>query len=53
MFQRSFTEDDDEDEAMLQAAVAWDDGETGTSSTRSGNVTESPSKKTIKDYFCK
>ncbi|KAJ8352338.1 hypothetical protein SKAU_G00238140 [Synaphobranchus kaupii] len=54
MFQRSFTEDDDENDAiLLQAADAWDDDETGTTSTPPGNVTESPSKKTIKDYFCK
>ncbi|KAG9340834.1 hypothetical protein JZ751_020026 [Albula glossodonta] len=49
MFQRSFTE---EDEAMLlQAADTWDDSETGITSTCQGNVTESPSKKTIFDYF--
>ncbi|XP_064183604.1 SWI/SNF-related matrix-associated actin-dependent regulator of chromatin subfamily A-like protein 1 [Anguilla rostrata] len=55
MFQRSFTEEeDDENEAvLLQAVDAWDDAETGTASTHEGNVTESPSKKTIKDYFCK
>ncbi|KAJ8385096.1 hypothetical protein AAFF_G00193170 [Aldrovandia affinis] len=54
MFQRSFTEEGGVDEdILLQAAEAWDESDTRSTSTHPGNVTESPSKKTIMDYFCK
>ncbi|KAJ8282334.1 hypothetical protein COCON_G00048530 [Conger conger] len=54
MFQRSFSEDDDETEAiLLQAADEWDDAATGTSSAHPGTVAESSCKINIKDYFGK
>ncbi|XP_036400529.1 SWI/SNF-related matrix-associated actin-dependent regulator of chromatin subfamily A-like protein 1 [Megalops cyprinoides] len=54
MFQRSFTEepDEDQDEALLlQAAEAWDDSDPGSTTSHPGKATQSPSKKTIKDFF--
>lgn len=53
MFQRSFTEDDDmEEAALLEAAKDWDDNLPGNSSAQyQGTVASSPSKKSIKDYF--
>ncbi|KAG7464161.1 hypothetical protein MATL_G00184420 [Megalops atlanticus] len=52
MFQRSFTEEQDEDEALLlQAAEAWDHSDPGSTTPHPGSATQSPSKKTIKDYF--
>lgn len=55
MFQRSFTEDDDIDEAvLLEAANDWEDTPPeNTSGQRHGLVTQSPSKKSIKDFFQK
>uniref|UniRef100_A0A667YPH7 SWI/SNF-related matrix-associated actin-dependent regulator of chromatin subfamily A-like protein 1 n=1 Tax=Myripristis murdjan TaxID=586833 RepID=A0A667YPH7_9TELE len=52
MFQRSFTEDDDMDEAILLEAVNdWEDSHTGR---QDAPVKESPSKqRCIKDYFTK
>lgn len=52
MFQRSFTEDDDMDEAaLLEAANDWDDNLPGNSSAQYQDTIASPSKKSIKDYF--
>lgn len=52
MFQSSFTEDNDMDEAiLLEALNDWEDGHPGQ---QDGTVTESPSKqRSIKDYFTK
>ncbi|KAF7653429.1 hypothetical protein LDENG_00082990 [Lucifuga dentata] len=53
MFQRSFTEDDDLDEAILLEAVNdWEDSPHGTTSDKHhGAGVQSPSKRSIKDYF--
>lgn len=53
MFQRSFTEDDDLDEAILLEAVNdWEDSTPGnTSAQHHGVAAQSPSKRSIKDYF--
>lgn len=53
MFQRSFTEDDDMDEAaLLEAANDWDDNLPGNGSAQyQGTVASCPSKKSIKHYF--
>ncbi|XP_040913940.1 SWI/SNF-related matrix-associated actin-dependent regulator of chromatin subfamily A-like protein 1 [Toxotes jaculatrix] len=53
MFQRSFTADDDIDEAiLLEAANDWEDTPPKNSSGQHhGMVKQSPSKKSIKDYF--
>ncbi|XP_035460497.2 SWI/SNF-related matrix-associated actin-dependent regulator of chromatin subfamily A-like protein 1 isoform X2 [Scophthalmus maximus] len=53
MFQRSFTADDDMDEAiLLQAADDWDNTvpENG-SGQHHGTIGQSPSKRSIKEYF--
>lgn len=50
MFQRSFTEDDDVDEAiLLEAANDWEEAET-PGKYHSAN-TQSPSKRSITDFF--
>lgn len=53
MFQRSFTEDDDIDEAiLLEAADDWEDTPPeNRSAEHHGMVRQSPSKKSIKDFF--
>lgn len=53
MFQRSFTEDDDMDEAiLLEAANDWEDTPPENScGPHRGMVGQSPSKRSIKDYF--
>lgn len=53
MFQRSFNEDDNMDEAiLLEAANDWEDTPPESScGQRPGVVVESPSKRSIKDYF--
>lgn len=50
MFQRSFTEDDDVDEAiLLEAANDWEEAET-PEKYHSANR-QSPSKRSIRDFF--
>ncbi|XP_029314570.1 SWI/SNF-related matrix-associated actin-dependent regulator of chromatin subfamily A-like protein 1 isoform X2 [Cottoperca gobio] len=53
MFQRSFTADDDMDEAaLLEAANDWEDTPPENSSAQHrGVVAQSPSKRSIKDHF--
>lgn len=53
MFQRSFTEDDGMDEAiLLEAANDWEDTPPENSSGQyHRTIGQSPSKRTIKDYF--
>lgn len=53
MFQRSFSADDDIDEAILLAAANdWEDTAPGNSSSRHhAMAAPSPSKRSIKDYF--
>ncbi|XP_036965140.1 SWI/SNF-related matrix-associated actin-dependent regulator of chromatin subfamily A-like protein 1 [Acanthopagrus latus] len=53
MFQRSFTAEDDMDEAiLLEAANDWDDTPPENSSRQHrGTVEQSPSKRSIKDFF--
>ncbi|XP_071322118.1 SWI/SNF-related matrix-associated actin-dependent regulator of chromatin subfamily A-like protein 1 [Trachinotus anak] len=53
MFQRSFTADDDIDEAiLLEAANDWEDTPPGNSSDQQhGMVGQSPKRGSIKDYF--
>ncbi|XP_022051842.1 SWI/SNF-related matrix-associated actin-dependent regulator of chromatin subfamily A-like protein 1 isoform X2 [Acanthochromis polyacanthus] len=55
MFQRSFSADDDMDEAILmEAADDWEDTPPETTSGQNHSSTmarQSPSKKSIKDYF--
>ncbi|XP_067373187.1 SWI/SNF-related matrix-associated actin-dependent regulator of chromatin subfamily A-like protein 1 isoform X2 [Channa argus] len=52
MFQRSFTEDDDIDEAILQeAANDWEDTPPEDTGQHSNKVGQSPSRKSTKDYF--
>ncbi|KAK7939531.1 hypothetical protein WMY93_002857 [Mugilogobius chulae] len=52
MFQRSFTDEDDMDEALLlEAANEWDG--TATSSDNPRVVTTNPNKRTIGDFFCR
>ncbi|XP_070694755.1 SWI/SNF-related matrix-associated actin-dependent regulator of chromatin subfamily A-like protein 1 isoform X2 [Pempheris klunzingeri] len=53
MFQRSFSADDDLDEAiLLEAANDWEDTPPGNSlNQQHGMVGQSPSKRSIKDYF--
>lgn len=53
MFQRSFNADDDMDEAiLLEAANEWEDSPPENSSGKHhGMVEQSPSKRSIKDYF--
>ncbi|XP_076603149.1 SWI/SNF-related matrix-associated actin-dependent regulator of chromatin subfamily A-like protein 1 [Chaetodon auriga] len=53
MFQRSFSADDDMDEAiLLEAANEWEDSPPENSSGKHhGMVEQSPSKRSIKDYF--
>lgn len=53
MFQRSFTADDDVDEdILLEAANDWEDTPPENSSGQHhGMVGQSPSKRSIKDYF--
>ncbi|XP_044222028.1 SWI/SNF-related matrix-associated actin-dependent regulator of chromatin subfamily A-like protein 1 [Thunnus albacares] len=53
MFQRSFTEDDDIDEAvLLEAANDWEDTPPENSSGQQhGSLIQTPSKRTIKDFF--
>ncbi|KAM9346996.1 SWI/SNF-related matrix-associated actin-dependent regulator of chromatin subfamily A-like protein 1 [Symphorus nematophorus] len=53
MFQRSFTAEDDMDEAvLLEAANEWEETPPESScGQRLGVVGQSPSKRTIKDYF--
>lgn len=50
MFQRSFTEDDDVDEAvLLEAANDWE--EAGAPGQYRSANTHSPSKRGIRDFF--
>lgn len=53
MFQRSFTEDDGIDEAiLLEAANDWEDTPPENSSGQyHSTIEQSPSKRSIKDYF--
>lgn len=53
MFQRSFTADDDMDEAiLLEAANDWEDTPPENSSGQHHSMVGlSPSKRSIKDYF--
>lgn len=53
MFQRSFTEDDNIDEAaLLEAANDWEDTPPENSSGQHhGSLIQSPGKRTIKDFF--
>ncbi|KAK2839698.1 hypothetical protein Q5P01_013438 [Channa striata] len=52
MFQRSFTTDDDIDEAiLLEAANDWEDTPPEDNSQHLEKVVQSPSRKSIKDYF--
>lgn len=53
MFQRSFTADDDIDEAiLLEAASDWEDTPPETSSGQHHSlIVQGPSKRSIKDFF--
>lgn len=53
MFQRSFTEEDDMDEAiLLEAAKDWEDSpQENATGQHHAMVGQSPSKRSIKDYF--
>lgn len=55
MFQRSFTEDDDTDEAvLLEATKDWEDTPPDNGSAQCHSmVRQSPSKRGIRDYFCR
>lgn len=55
MFQRSFTEDDDIDEAvLLEATKDWEDTPSDNGSAQSHSmVRQSPGKRAITDYFCR
>ncbi|XP_047227162.1 SWI/SNF-related matrix-associated actin-dependent regulator of chromatin subfamily A-like protein 1 [Girardinichthys multiradiatus] len=54
MFQRSFSEEDDFDEAILLEAADWEDNSPETAPARYStgtSVGQDPNKKTIKDFF--
>ncbi|MEQ2278928.1 SWI/SNF- matrix-associated actin-dependent regulator of chromatin subfamily A-like protein 1 [Ameca splendens] len=56
MFQRSFSEEDDFDEAILMEAADWEDNPPETAPARYStgtSVGQDPNKKTIKDFFAR